>query len=698
MSSNADNEDDSFIIILESSPRPNMDVKFDTIANGVVDIQDTNNIPEEASLSLQSKFSFKDSPSPASMMIASTLVTEDRSMEELQKRFGELLDENVVLKETLKDNNDSMKEQFMLIASCQEDMLQTHKVYREKFDETRELVAKLRRENKKLKDDIALSSLSVSIAESRSGASSAVEFVTSPDDDVVEKLVAQLELVEKQRREVILENEKLTWQKESLEKIADMTTKERDDLKDKIQKIEIEISERFKDEIAKKNVIIKQNEEKIIQLKNQVKAAVIKLADSENVKIPTDEITKRDALIKQYEDKMTLLQNKLKAAHQKILDLEKIPSDEITKRDLMIKQLQDKITRRQDELKAAQIKILDLENIKLEFTRYKAGVGDMIKAYNEQINELKIRLKSVQTTVFQPLRFSVNNDDKTPDSSKYVHNMKLYDQTLKHLADYMNTTTNGTTDSLVQTLEIFTSLQEYKIDTASIEKVRSRLLDAKKLIEQHHTSTVNNVAQVKGVLSIFENIFSDYKELLKMKTEVKVDPASGSVEQLTKALMARGEEVQALQNEVAMLVGHTDDVALLKAQLESFRIDFEAEREGRAQMASERETAQSQLRLLQKEHQVLVKQLDEIRKMNPSVVQTALARVNVTTLKQPTVVQATAASATRVSTTSSAVTSNSGHTTTMAPTKLYKCPKCNQFSTDQYKVMEDHLDYCLDDF
>ncbi|XP_050682588.1 optineurin-like isoform X2 [Leptidea sinapis] len=659
MSSNADNEDDSFIIILESSPRPNMDVKFDTIANGVVDIQDTNNIPEEASLSLQSIFCFKDSPSPASMMIASTLVTEDRSMEELQKRFGELLDENVVLKETLKDNNDSMKEQFMLIASCQEDMLQTHKVYREKFDETRELVAKLRRENKKLKDDIALSSLSVSIAESRSGASSAVEFVTSPDDDVVEKLVAQLELVEKQRREVILENEKLTWQKESLEKIADMMTKERDDLKDKIQKIEIEISERFKDEIVKKNVIIKQNEEKIIQLKNQVKAAVIKLADSENVKIL---------------------------------------SDEITKRDLTIKQLQDKVTRRQDELKAAQIKILDLENIKLEFTRYKAGVGDMIKAYNEQINELKIRLKSVQTTVFQPLRFSVNNDDKTPDSSKYVHNMKLYDQTLKHLADYMNTTTNGTTDSLVQTLEIFTSLQEYKIDTASIEKVRSRLLDAKKLIEQHHTSTVNNVAQVKGVLSIFENIFSDYKELLKMKTEVKVDPASGSVEQLTKALMARGEEVQALQNEVAMLVGHTDDVALLKAQLESFRIDFEAEREGRAQMASERETAQSQLRLLQKEHQVLVKQLDEIRKMNPSVVQTALARVNVTTLKQPTVVQATAASATRVSTTSSTVTSNSGRTTTMAAAKLYKCPKCNQFSTDQYKVMEDHLDYCLDDF
>ena len=77
------------------------------------------------------------------MMVASTIITDDRSTEELQKRFGELLDENVVLKETLKQNNDSMKEQFMLIASCQEDMLKTHRLHKEKFDETRELVERV---------------------------------------------------------------------------------------------------------------------------------------------------------------------------------------------------------------------------------------------------------------------------------------------------------------------------------------------------------------------------------------------------------------------------------------------------------------------------------------------------------------------------------------------------------------------------
>lgn len=76
-------------------------------------------------------------------MVASTIITDDRSTEELQKRFGELLDENVILKETLKQNNESMKEQFLLIASCQEDMMKTHVLHKEKFDQTKGLVEKV---------------------------------------------------------------------------------------------------------------------------------------------------------------------------------------------------------------------------------------------------------------------------------------------------------------------------------------------------------------------------------------------------------------------------------------------------------------------------------------------------------------------------------------------------------------------------
>lgn len=77
------------------------------------------------------------------MMVASTIISDDKTTEELQKRFGELLDENVILKETLKHNNESMKEQFLLIASCQEDMMKTHVMHKEKFDETKGLVERV---------------------------------------------------------------------------------------------------------------------------------------------------------------------------------------------------------------------------------------------------------------------------------------------------------------------------------------------------------------------------------------------------------------------------------------------------------------------------------------------------------------------------------------------------------------------------
>lgn len=78
-------------------------------------------------------------------MAASTIVVDTKSTEELQKSFGEILDENVILKETLKQNNESLKEQFLLIASCQNDMLKTHQLHQEKFLETKELVERVRR-------------------------------------------------------------------------------------------------------------------------------------------------------------------------------------------------------------------------------------------------------------------------------------------------------------------------------------------------------------------------------------------------------------------------------------------------------------------------------------------------------------------------------------------------------------------------
>ncbi|XP_013137009.1 PREDICTED: optineurin-like [Papilio polytes] len=470
----ANNDEDSFII-LGTSPGTSLDLRCNGVENGDTldkeQIEDAlKDIPPEASMAFKAYFHIGDTPSPGSMMIASTIVTEDRSTEELQKRFGELLDENLVLKETLKQNNESLKEQLGLISSCQDDMLNTHKIHREKFDETKNLVKKLREENKILKADAMRLSGGTGGGSQprslRSGASSGVEFVTSPDDDTIDKLTSQLELVEKQRRQVIVENEKLTWQKESLEHIVDATSKERDELKEKLKNLELQTSTTESDhaqEIKKLHFIIQD------------------------------------------------LQRQLKSVSDA-----KESSEDIAARDKVIQQLESKISNLQSELKVAQIKILDLENIKLEFTQHKSSVSDTVRMYKEQIQELSTRLKEAQTTMFQPVRLSLSSESEgSSEFASFTSNVKLYDRTLKHLADFVNALTTGLSDSLVQTLGTVASLYDFKLERGTVDRFKSGLADVKQQLERQHSYALNNIGKLRGMLSIFEGIFKDYNELLK---------------------------------------------------------------------------------------------------------------------------------------------------------------------------------------
>ncbi|CAK1553086.1 unnamed protein product [Leptosia nina] len=635
MSLQADNDDDSFIMILGSSPSESLDAKcngMEKALNGPILEDAIKDLPNDATMAFKAQFQLGDSPSPASMMVASTLITDDRSTEELQKRFGELLDENVVLKETLKQNNDSMKEQFSLIASCQEDMLRTHKIHKEKFDETKGLVEKLRQQNKELKENIVHLTCtieSLTNGKVKSAPSSTVEFVTSPDDDTINKLTAQLELVEKQRRQVIVDNEKLTWQKESLEHIVDATTKERDDAKDKLKSLELLLSSKEHNHV--------------------------------------EEIKLMHGTIDELRQKMKSLSTNMNG-------------EEIQRRDANIKHLEAKVMSLQNDLKTAQMKILDSENVKLEFAQYKSGVSETVKSYKDQIQELSTRLKEVQTTVFQPVHMTMSCESETsPHYGGYLNNVKLYDRTLKHLSEYLNTLTSGLTDTVVQAMAVLSSVQDVKQERASMDKVKAGLSEIKQMILKQHSTVLSNIAQLKSTLTLFEGIFKDYNEVLK-KTITKREDTPPNIEQLTAALVARGEQIQALENQIAILSGQKEDCELLKAQVELYKSDFEAERKSRAEMASEKESTATDLRVAQKKLQELTRQLEEVRKASPSIYKTAVSKAQAGA--------ATAASSSTTPNTTSVTTSGN---------MVYTCPKC-MFQSEQYKVMEDHFDFCLDDF
>lgn len=76
------------------------------------------------------------------------------SMDEMQRRLTELLQENVKLKETLKQNNVAMKQQFHILATWQEEVMKVHQSHKQKFAETRELINQLKKENADLKNKL----------------------------------------------------------------------------------------------------------------------------------------------------------------------------------------------------------------------------------------------------------------------------------------------------------------------------------------------------------------------------------------------------------------------------------------------------------------------------------------------------------------------------------------------------------------
>nr|XP_049700740.1 optineurin isoform X1 [Helicoverpa armigera]XP_049700741.1 optineurin isoform X1 [Helicoverpa armigera] len=684
MTSLQNGDEDSFII-LGASPGSSLDMKCNGIDHGDVTLdkeqmeEAMKDLSVEANMAFKAHFKLGDCPSPASMMVASTMITDDRSTEELQKRFGELLDENVILKETLKQNNESMKEQFLLIASCQEDMMKTHVLHKEKFDETKELVEKLRQENKKLKSDIARlseaeahsvssetgESLHSSKPTAPSGPPSAMEFVTSPDDDTINKLTAQLELVEKQRRQVIVDNEKLTWQKESLEHIVDATSKERDDLKEKLKNAELLLSTK-----------------------------------------DTEHATELNNLRLTIQD--------LEAQVQTASNFTSISSEEVTKRDQLLRQLEAKVTSLQSELKTAQLRILELENVKLEFTKYKSGVSEATKIYKDQIQDLHVRLKEASTTVFQPVRFSISSESDSGSSeySSLTSNVKLYDKTLKHLAELLNILTHGMSDSLVQTLGLVASLHDYKLERVTADQFKAGLAEVKSQLEKQHSTALNNIGQVRGSLSIFEGIFKDYSEVLKKSVSKPRVERGGNVEALTAALVARGQELAALQAEVHRLKGEKDDTELLKAQMDLYKSDFEAERESREKMASEKETIMTDLRTTKKRNQELTQQLEEVRNINPGLYRTVTSRGATAARPTSTLRTAPAESARTPARTAPAQPTGNmvrkkkklsnevdkqeeGATKESTPPPLrFDCPVCDKpFKT--IILLQQHVDHCL---
>ncbi|XP_031836081.2 uncharacterized protein LOC116428520 [Nomia melanderi] len=80
--------------------------------------------------------------------------------DEIHEKLSELLQENGKLKETLKQNNIAMKQQFNTLVNWQEEIMKIHQSHKKKFAETRELISYLQKENNEFKMRLATGGIS----------------------------------------------------------------------------------------------------------------------------------------------------------------------------------------------------------------------------------------------------------------------------------------------------------------------------------------------------------------------------------------------------------------------------------------------------------------------------------------------------------------------------------------------------------
>ncbi|XP_020290551.1 golgin subfamily A member 6-like protein 4 isoform X2 [Pseudomyrmex gracilis] len=90
-----------------------------------------------------------------SMSIDYKSMISSMNAEEMQQRLTEILQENVKLKETLKQNNVFLMENFTKLMSWQEEVTKVHDSHKQKFAETKELIKHLKKENAELKTKLA---------------------------------------------------------------------------------------------------------------------------------------------------------------------------------------------------------------------------------------------------------------------------------------------------------------------------------------------------------------------------------------------------------------------------------------------------------------------------------------------------------------------------------------------------------------
>ncbi|XP_021932009.1 optineurin isoform X2 [Zootermopsis nevadensis] len=507
----------------------------------------------------------------------------DLSPEEIQRKLHELLQENLKLKDTLCQNNLAMKQQFNTLVMWQNELLRVHKNHKEKFTETKELVLKLRAENAELKNILEAykkagsavpsaaetelmmenAELKGKIAELQQKLSTPVprkdQLYIAPSSKKEQELSAlleqvnrQLEIAERARRQLTVDVERVTAQRTRLERDMIAQKTEMEEQKEQLQKLQKE-----KQELEQKITLLmeqKLHDYVLIKHEEQQQGSLSPIGVQES---NSQEI---QSLVLQLEEQQTLVST---LTHQ-------------------LKEERFKLAAALTAEKQTPSTVSDQASHTHDFS----GCEEMLEHINSCLDEEAERSSDVDTWL-QVESDSTNHCKGKRDAyMKIVNIFEAEVQELKNLVIQERASNEVWKKNLEEEEEKFRNLDS----------------DYQKLVKELHSFHEEQKDKDRHNLAYYEVQARGFTE--------KIDGMTAQLLNKDEALLQKDKEMSQMKESMKKLELENEAITILKAQVEVYQSDFNAEREARENLAGEKERLAEDLRHLQCRNQQLLDELE----------------------------------------------------------------------------------------
>uniref|UniRef100_A0A6M2DHJ9 Putative polyubiquitin binding domain of nemo n=1 Tax=Xenopsylla cheopis TaxID=163159 RepID=A0A6M2DHJ9_XENCH len=643
---NNENEEESFVILGSSPPDSmqnmsgqnsitNISLSSPSLVNNPKSILE-NMTNQKQDLLIYSNISYPPQNSISQPLMDSTSI-KSMTQEELEMQINLLIQENSQMKENLMQNNNELRREFNKIMKYQEEVHKIHQEHKEKFEETRKLVIKLKTENAMLKDNLKETNNHNEWNNEKKDLLQKVDDLTS----ALSKLQVQYESIKGHSSEAASSNcelekqiELLNLQKIQSEKQINLLTSDKENLDRELERNKLEM-----------NIVTERNMEMKATIDN-FKVQVANLMAAQH---------KSETTVVDLNSELKLYKEQLQKAHMRLCS-EKSEYELISNSDV------------------------GLANPNSFHFNLPSASVDTISRLREEIENLQKQLKEATASkvvlAMEPLSLSRNHDFSYSESvsSDVEKKIQYY---AKHLEDII-AWYNSHCKRMNMLQYILKDVQPENI--VSVKQVETKLTELQQFSNELCESLTKEWILFKTAQSNFQTIYNEYNNLIKemesinttnnVKEEVhqkEIEKLNADISEKIEIINSKSEEIDKKQQELDNVKKEQADIDLLKQQLDVYKEDFEAERKARSELAGEKENILVDLRRLQQRNEELLQRLKNIADVNRSSNSTPSAPPNEST----------------------------SETTSTQFQLVYPCPLC-QFAFYTIRALENHVERCID--